>query len=94
MSARLVLPHAAWAAMAPILAAIQSRAGRPPARSARMFTEAASLARTGCPGATCQPLVGPGTQSTIAFVAGKHTVFGASSGNASRRRMAMMPCTS
>ena len=95
MAARVLLPHATWAELAPILAAIQSRAGRPPARSDRMFTEAASiLSARGCPGAICQPLVGPGTPSTIAFVAGKHTVSGASSGNASRRRLAMLPCTS
>src|SRR5919199_2355597 len=29
MAARLLLPHATWAEMAPILAAIQPRAGRP-----------------------------------------------------------------
>jgi hypothetical protein len=35
MVARLVLPDKAWAEIAPILAAIQSRAGSPPALSAR-----------------------------------------------------------
>jgi transposase len=43
MCVRLLLTDAAWAEMAPILAAIKSRAGGPPALSDRMFIEAASI---------------------------------------------------
>ena len=50
MSVRLLLTDAAWAEIAPILAAIKSRAGSPPALSDRMFLEAVLyLARTGTP---------------------------------------------
>ena len=95
MCVRLLLTDEAWAEMAPLLAAIKSRAGSPPALSDRMFIEAASLSPArGYPGATCQPVLGPGTWSATACAAGKHTVSGASSGNASRRRIAMMPCPS
>ena len=50
MSVRLLLTDAAWAEIAPILAAIKSRAGSPPVLSDRMFLEAVLyLARTGTP---------------------------------------------
>ena len=50
MAVRLLLTDEAWAEIAPILAAIKSRAGSPPALSARMFIEAVLyLARTGTP---------------------------------------------
>ena len=50
MSVRLVLTDEAWAEIAPLLAAIKSRAGSPPALSDRLFIEAVlSLARTGTP---------------------------------------------
>ena len=50
MAVRLLLTDEAWAAIAPILAAIKSRAGSPPVLSERMFIEAVlSLARTGTP---------------------------------------------
>jgi len=50
MSVRLLLTDEAWAEIAPILTAIKSRAGSPPALSDRMFIEAVlSLARTGIP---------------------------------------------
>jgi len=50
MSIRLLLTDKAWAAIAPILATIKSRAGSPPALSDRMFIEAVLyLARTGMP---------------------------------------------
>src|SRR5262249_25076690 len=50
MSVRLLLTDEAWAELAPILAAIKSRAGSPPALSDRMFIEAVLyLARTGTP---------------------------------------------
>ena len=50
MSVRLLLTDEAWAEIAPILAAIKSRAGRPPALSERLCIEAVlSLARTGTP---------------------------------------------
>ena len=50
MAVRLLLTDAAWAEIAPILAAIKSRAGSPPALSDRMFIEAVLyLARTGTP---------------------------------------------
>jgi hypothetical protein len=92
MCGRLLLTDEAWAEMAPLLAAIKSRAGSPPALSDRLLIDAASIAPArGYPGATCQPILGPGTQSTTTCAAGKHTVAGASSGNASRRRIAMMP---
>ena len=50
MAVRLLLTDEAWAELAPLLAAIKSRAGSPPVRSARMFMEAVLyLARTGTP---------------------------------------------
>ena len=50
MSVRVLLTEEAWAAIAPILTAITSRAGSPPVRSDRMFIEAVLyLARTGTP---------------------------------------------
>ena len=50
MSIRLLLTEEAWAEIAPILAAIKSRAGSPPVLSDRMFIEAVLyLARTGTP---------------------------------------------
>ena len=50
MSVRLLLTDEAWAELAPILAAIKSRAGSPPVLSDRMFIEAVLyLARTGTP---------------------------------------------
>ena len=50
MAVRLLLPDAAWAEIAPILATIKSRAGSPPVLSDRMFIEAVLyLARTGTP---------------------------------------------
>ena len=50
MSVHLLLTDAAWAELAPILAAIKSRAGSPPVLSDRMCIEAVlSLARTGTP---------------------------------------------
>jgi transposase len=50
MSVRLLLTEEAWAEIAPILTTLQSRAGSPPARSARLCIEAVLyLARTGIP---------------------------------------------
>jgi transposase len=50
MSVRLLLTDEAWAAIAPILATLKSRAGSPPVLSERLFLEAVlSLARTGTP---------------------------------------------
>ena len=50
MPVRLLLTDEAWTEIAPILAAIKSRAGSPPALSDRMFIEAVLyLARTGTP---------------------------------------------
>src|SRR5262245_11834527 len=50
MSVRLLLTDEAWAAIAPLLATLKSRAGRPPVRSDRLFIEAVLyLARTGLP---------------------------------------------
>ena len=50
MAVRLLLTDEAWAEIAPILAAIKSRAGSPPALSDRMFIEAVLyLARTETP---------------------------------------------
>jgi len=50
MSVRLLLTDEAWAEIVPILATLKSRAGSPPALSARLFIEALlSLARTGTP---------------------------------------------
>ena len=50
MAVRLLLTDEAWAEITPILAAIKSRAGSPPALSDRMFIEAVLyLARTGTP---------------------------------------------
>jgi transposase len=50
MSVRLLLTDEAWAELAPMLAAIKSRAGSPPALSDRMCIEAVLyLARTGTP---------------------------------------------
>ena len=50
MSVRLLLTDEAWAEIAPILTAIKSRAGSPPALSDRLFIEAVLyLARTGPP---------------------------------------------
>jgi putative transposase len=50
MAVRLLLTDEAWAEIAPILAAIKSRAGSPPALSDRLFIEAVLyLARTGTP---------------------------------------------
>ena len=50
MSVRLLLTDEAWAEIVPILATLKSRAGSPPALSARLFIEAIlSLARTGTP---------------------------------------------
>ena len=50
MAVRLLLTDEAWAELAPILAAITSRAGSPPVLSARMCIAAVlSLARTGTP---------------------------------------------
>jgi transposase len=50
MSVRLWLTEAAWVEIAPILAALKSRAGSPPVLSDRMFIAAVlSLARTGTP---------------------------------------------
>src|SRR4029453_3088048 len=51
MSIRLLLTEEAWAELAPILAAIKSRAGSPPVLSDRMFIEAVLyLAPPGTPG--------------------------------------------
>ena len=50
MAVRLLLTDEAWAELAPILAALKSRAGSPPALSDRLCIEAVlSLARTGTP---------------------------------------------
>jgi transposase len=50
MSVRLLLTDEAWAEIAPILATLKSRAGRPPVLSDRLCIEAVlSLARTGLP---------------------------------------------
>ncbi len=50
MSVRLLLTDEAWAEIAPILATLKSRAGRPPVLSDRLFIEAVLyLARTGLP---------------------------------------------
>ena len=50
MSVRLLLTDEVWAAIAPILATLKSRAGRPPVLSDRLFIEAVLyLARTGLP---------------------------------------------
>src|SRR5262249_57463260 len=50
MSVRLLLPDAAWAEIAPILATLTSRASSPPVLSDRLCMEAVlSLARTGTP---------------------------------------------
>ena len=50
MSVRLLLTDEAWAEIAPILTAIKSRAGSPPALSDRLCMEAVlSRARTGTP---------------------------------------------
>jgi transposase len=50
MSVRLLLTDEAWAEIAPILATLKSRAGRPPVLSDRRCIEAVlSLARTGLP---------------------------------------------
>ena len=50
MAVRVLLTDEAWAELAPILAAIKSRAGSPPVLSDRMCIEAVlSLARTGTP---------------------------------------------
>jgi transposase len=50
MAVRLLLTDEAWAELAPIRAAIKSRAGSPPVLSDRMFIEAVLyLARTGTP---------------------------------------------
>jgi hypothetical protein len=79
-SVRLLLTDEAWTEIAPILAAIKSRAGSPPAFDC-MFIEAASIAPArGCPGATCYPIWGLGCGFTTACAAGKHTVSGARSG--------------
>jgi hypothetical protein len=40
MSVRLLLTDAVWAAIAPVLATLKSRAGRPPVVSDRLFIEA------------------------------------------------------
>ena len=50
MSVRLLLTDEAWAEIAPILATLKSRAGRPPVLSERLFIEAVLYrARTGLP---------------------------------------------
>ena len=50
MSVRLLLTDEAWAEIAPILATLKSRAGRPPVLSDRLFIEAVLYrARTGLP---------------------------------------------
>jgi transposase len=50
MSVRLLLTDEAWAEIAPVLATLKSRAGRPPVLSDRLFIEAVLyLARTGLP---------------------------------------------
>ena len=50
MSVRLLLTDKAWAEIAPLLATLKSRAGRPPVLSDRLFIEAVLyLARTGLP---------------------------------------------
>jgi hypothetical protein len=50
MSVRLLLTDEAWAEIAPILAKLKSRAGRPPVLSDRLFIEAVRYrARTGLP---------------------------------------------
>jgi transposase len=50
MSVRLLLTDEVWAAIAPVLATLKSRAGRPPVVSDRLFLEAVLyLARTGLP---------------------------------------------
>ena len=50
MSVRLLLTDEAWAALAPVLAPLTSRAGSPPVLSDRLFIAAVlSLARTGTP---------------------------------------------
>src|SRR5246127_1837735 len=50
MSVRLLLTDEAWAEIAPVLATLKSRAGRPPVLSDRLFIEAVLyLARTGVP---------------------------------------------
>src|SRR5262245_42783528 len=51
MSVRFLLTDKTWADIAPILATLQSRAGRPPGLSARLGIEAGlSRARPGLPG--------------------------------------------
>ena len=48
MSVRLLFTDEMWAAIAPVLATLKSRAGRPPVVSDRLFIEAVLyLARTG-----------------------------------------------
>ena len=50
MSVRLLLTDEAWAEIAPVLVTLNSRAGRPPVLSDRLFIEAVLyLARTGTP---------------------------------------------
>ena len=50
MSVRLLLTKKAWAEIAPILATVKSRAGRPPVLRARLCIEAVRYrARTGLP---------------------------------------------
>ncbi len=50
MSVRLLLTDEAWAEIAPILAKVKSRAGRPPVLSDRLLSEAVLYrARTGLP---------------------------------------------
>ena len=50
MAVRLLLTDEAWADIAPLLATLTSRAGRPPMRSDRLFVEAILYrARTGLP---------------------------------------------
>ena len=50
MTVRLLLTNEAWAEIAPVLATLKSRAGRPPVLSDRLFIEAVLyLARTGLP---------------------------------------------
>jgi transposase len=60
MSVRFVLTAEAWAAIAPLLATLQSRAGSPPALHDRLLIEAVlDRARTGRPWRDLPEDVGP-----------------------------------
>jgi hypothetical protein len=64
MSVRLLLTEEAWAELAPLLAMIKSRAGRPPALRDRLCIEAVRAPghAVACPPSRCWPL-GRGVQS-------------------------------